>query len=68
MAPIARIRIDRTGRFIDGKLIAVKQEGEGGPVPDEEGRAVKEVIELTRADVPEAPITIHEDGRILRND
>ena len=68
VAPIARIRIDRTGRFIDGKLIAIKQEGEGGPVPDEEGRAVKEVIELTRADVPEAPITIHEDGRILRND
>ena len=68
VAPIARIRVDRTGRFIDGKLIAIKQEGEGGPVPDEEGRAVKEVIELTRADVPEAPITIHEDGRILRND
>lgn len=68
VAPVARIRIDRTGRFIDGRLIAIKQEGEGGPVPDGEWRAVKEVIELTRADAPEAPITIHEDGRIIRND
>lgn len=68
VAPIARIRVDREGRFIDGRLIAVKQEGEGGPVPDEEGRAIKEVIELTKADVPEAPITIHEDGRVTRKD
>jgi len=68
VAPIARIRVDHEGRFIDGRLIAVKQEGEGGPVLDVEARAIKEVIELTRADVPEAPINILEDGRVTRSD
>ncbi|MBL7957486.1 MAG: CapA family protein [Flavobacteriales bacterium] len=68
VAPIARIRVDHEGRFIDGRLIPIKQEGEGGPVPDDERRAIREVIELTKADVPEAPIIIHDDGRVSRND
>jgi len=66
VAPIASVRVDRSGRFIDAQLIAIKQEGEGGPMPDPELGAIKEVIELTRADVPEAPLTISTDGRVTR--
>lgn len=64
VAPIVKVFTDKKGAFLEAKIIAVKQEGEGGPTLDETGKAIQEIRQLTTSDIPEAPITISEDGTV----
>jgi poly-gamma-glutamate capsule biosynthesis protein CapA/YwtB (metallophosphatase superfamily) len=66
IAPMVEIRVNSQGEFLGGKVHAIKQVGEGGPLFDEELRAVKQLIELSAADFPESPLIIEADGTLKR--
>ena len=66
LAPIAELNLDASGAFVSGKIHSVKQRKPGGPVPDPDSGALKEIIRLTRADLPECPLLIEEDGNISK--
>jgi hypothetical protein len=64
IAPIVKIDVNKQGEFIQGQIYSIKQVGEGGPLIDESNGALNEIKMLTSADVPEAPITISDNGLI----
>lgn len=66
IAPIVKVYIDRNGKFLKAQVISIKQEGEGGPVIDENMGAFKEIKTLTQTDIPEAPLIFVDDGTILK--
>lgn len=65
IAPIISIQVNRKGDFLGGKIIPVKQIGEGGPLPDDEAGAIREIISLTAQDIPECPLRIATDGTFI---
>jgi len=64
IAPIIKLKVSPTGEFQSGEIISVIQLGRGGPIIDSEKQALKEIINLTQTDIPEAPLIIQEDGII----
>lgn len=67
IAPIIELTLSVDGTFISGKIYSTKQLGEGGPVIDKENRALKEIQELMRTDIPESILNIESDGDIIIN-
>jgi poly-gamma-glutamate capsule biosynthesis protein CapA/YwtB (metallophosphatase superfamily) len=67
IAPIIELNLSVNGTFISGKIYSTKQLGEGGPLIDEQNRALKEIQELTRTDIPECILNIESDGTITKN-
>jgi len=63
-APIVKLYIDKSGKFVKGKIFAVKQIGSGGPVLDSDNQVTKEIQRLTRMDFPESLLKIDFDGSI----
>ena len=66
-APLIKIRTDRKGNFIDGRIHSFIQRGESGqrrPFADPTGACITEIRRLTEADIPEVGFVIHNDGRI----
>lgn len=63
-APIIKVNLNAKGEFISGKIISIKQEGEGGPKPDENNNALKQIIELTGLDIPDFKLKVNEKGEI----
>ncbi|KAA1245393.1 CapA family protein [Aquimarina sp. RZ0] len=61
-APIAEIKVDTDGNFIDGKLHSAKQIDEIYPFMDDKKRALKEIQKLTAEDFPESNIVFKKDG------
>jgi poly-gamma-glutamate capsule biosynthesis protein CapA/YwtB (metallophosphatase superfamily) len=53
------------GRFVGGRLLSVKQEGEGIPKPDPTDRGARLVKELTQLDFPRTGVHIDEAGWTL---
>ncbi len=68
VAPILKVYVDETGKFIEAKAFPVIQTGRGGPRPDPAGRAVKSLQRLTITDFPETLLRINDQGRIRRAD
>jgi len=66
VAPVLRVTTNSKGEFIKARIISIKQEGEGGPVIDDENNALHQIIELTKIDFPETPIKIDEKGNITK--
>lgn len=66
VAPIVELNLDTDGTFIDGKIHSTKQVGRGGPIMDEQNRALREIQELTRVDIPESLLSIDSDGTITK--
>jgi hypothetical protein len=67
IAPIIELTLSCDGTFISGKIYSTKQLGEGGPLIDKENRALKEIQELMRTDIPESILNIESDGYIIIN-
>lgn len=67
IAPIAKINVNNQGVFIDGRIISAQQKGRGVTSIDPLKRASKLIMELTKADFPEAKYTITQDGHIYLN-
>lgn len=66
VAPIVKVLTDKNGKFLEARITAIKQEGEGGPVLDETGAVIKEIRQLTELDIPEADLFISEEGTVRR--
>jgi poly-gamma-glutamate capsule biosynthesis protein CapA/YwtB (metallophosphatase superfamily) len=65
IAPLMKVDIDRNGKFLQGEIIPIKQAGRGITEPDPEKQAIRKIRELTRADFPEAPVEITDEGGIF---
>ncbi len=66
-APIVKLNVDKNGKFVDGQIISIVQKGRGGANLDPANQALKEIQRLNAADIPEAPLTIHDNGTITIN-
>ncbi|MDR2205599.1 MAG: CapA family protein [Flavobacteriaceae bacterium] len=66
VAPIVKVFTDKNGKFLEAKITAIKQEGEGGPILDETGTAIREIQNLTKTDVPETDLTISDEGIVRK--
>ena len=64
IALILEVELGADGRFIRGKLLPTKQEGQGIPSPDPTGRGIALVKQLTAADFPKTGVVIRDDGVI----
>lgn len=64
IAPIVKINVGLDGSFLNGHIYSIQQLGEGGPLLDPAQGALNEIIKLTAADIPEAPIKIDKSGNI----
>lgn len=65
IAPILVTTLDREGRFIEGQIHSTIQIRPGGPVPDDEQRALKLIEQLSKQDFGSPGIKFHPDGRIV---
>lgn len=68
IAPIVKVYTDNEGKFLKGKIYSIKQVGRGGPVLDENNKALIELKKLTKADFPNTPIEIDDQGNVSRKD
>lgn len=66
IAPIVKINIDKTGKFIDGNIISAEQLGRGGTYVDKENRAATIIKSLTETDLPECELNISAEGYISK--
>lgn len=61
MAPIFELRIQKSGAFIDGRVISTRQFGRGGPIFDVEQSVIQEIKRLTAEDIPEIELTFNNE-------
>ena len=66
ISPVIELDLDTKGKFIKGNIYSTKQVGEGGPIIDDQNLALKEIIELTKIDIPNGFLNIESDGSILK--
>ncbi|HEY9675720.1 MAG TPA: CapA family protein [Waterburya sp.] len=63
---VLEVELNNQGDFIMGKIIPVHLNRQGIPYPDRQGRSIKLIRQLTQLDFPKTPLTIKNDGKILR--
>ena len=61
---MVKVNLDQNGKFLQGEIIPIKQTGWGITRIDPEKQVIHIIRELTRADFPEVPVEITEDGVI----
>jgi hypothetical protein len=64
LAPIIKLNVDITGRFLSGRLIPVYQPWPGGVKYDTDRRVISKIRDLTATDFPDAVINISDNGEI----
>ncbi len=64
-APLIRITVDRTGKFLSGRVIPVYQDQDGLVRNDSLGRAIKKIRELVALDFSDTEVNVSDDGKIL---
>ncbi len=64
LAPIVRIRVDQTGKFLSGRIIPAFQTWPGGVKYDFNRRVILKIRELMEADFPDESIVLSPDGNI----
>ena len=62
---VLEAKLDAEGRFLGGRLLSTRQLGEGMPVPDRRGAAVRLVRRLSREDFPDTHPLILPGGRLF---
>lgn len=63
-APIMKLKVDKKGRFLSGRIIPVYQNQEGIVSVDNDKRAIKKIRELMILDFPDTKINVSDDGEI----
>jgi hypothetical protein len=63
-APIIKINVDESGRFLSGRIIPVYQPWPGGVKIDNNRRAIKKIRDLMAVDFPDALINVSDKGEI----
>jgi poly-gamma-glutamate capsule biosynthesis protein CapA/YwtB (metallophosphatase superfamily) len=61
-APVCEVKTRKDGSFIKGRIHSFIQRGEGGPVPDINQAALREITRLTQKDFPNSGIRFEESG------
>lgn len=64
IAPIVKIKVNREGEFLGGRIYPIRQVGLGMPVIDKNKSAIFKIKELTHIDIPESKIAIDDNGII----
>jgi hypothetical protein len=64
LAPIVRINVDTTGRFLSGRIIPCYQSWPGGVKYDYNRAVIKKIKALMEADFPDALIDLSVNGEI----
>lgn len=62
VAPILIARLSPDGSLLDGRIVSAVQRRPGGPYPDGNMRAFREIMRLSKLDFPDGGIEFHEDG------
>lgn len=65
IGPILVARLDRDGRFLDGRLHSTVQIRPAGPSVDRRGRALALIRRLSALDFGDPGLEFHSDGRVL---
>jgi poly-gamma-glutamate capsule biosynthesis protein CapA/YwtB (metallophosphatase superfamily) len=68
IAPIIQVKTKLDGEFIEGKIIPIRQLGEGGPEIDPHNMVIAEIKELVKADFPESLLKIEDNGSFYLKD
>ena len=63
-APLIEVKTDRQGRFLKGKVHAFIQQKGIGPRHDKTGSVIREMKQLSEADVPQSQARIDGEGNI----
>ncbi|MDR2581584.1 MAG: CapA family protein [Fibromonadaceae bacterium] len=66
-APIVKIKTDKNGNFLEGEIFSAIQRGARGerrPFLDPTGACIKEIKRLTELDIPEAGLSISDNGKV----
>ena len=61
-APILKVYVNKQGAFIHGEITSIYQMKSHGPKIDSKKQALNKLIELTKADFPNTPLHISEEG------
>jgi hypothetical protein len=64
IAPIIKINVDTTGRFLSGRIIPIIQPWPGGVKIDPDRKVIKKIRELIATDFPDAVINVSNEGDI----
>ena len=64
IAPLLKIFVNEKGDFIRGTITSIKQEGEGGPLPDETYAAYRSIKALTASDIPNSHLKFTDTTNI----
>lgn len=64
LAPLVKVEVDSTGRFLSGRIIPCIQSRPEGVRIDPEKRVISKIRDLTASDFPDAIVNISENGYI----
>lgn len=64
-APIIKLKVDSSGKFLSGKIIPVYQAQDGIVRIDSMVRAIKKIKELVALDFPATQVDVSDDGKIF---
>jgi len=64
IAPIMKINVDSSGRFLSGRIIPVYQPWPGGVKIDESRRVINKIRDLMSVDFPDGLINVSDRGEI----
>ena len=64
-APVIKLKVDRTGKFLSGRIIPIYQGHDGLVRTDSLGRAVKKIRELVALDFSDTEVYVSDDGKIF---
>lgn len=64
LAPLLKIKVNRKGEFLNGRIIALRQTHANGLVRDTTHQVIARIKYLTQTDFPESVLNITDDGNI----
>jgi hypothetical protein len=64
LAPLIKVEVDSTGRFLSGRIIPCFQSRPEGVRIDPDNRVITKIRDLTASDFPDAVVNISENGYI----
>lgn len=66
IAPLVKVEVNESGKFVAGTVVPVYQSYNHGPKPDTQKRAIKTLLRLNAADFPESQLVVGEDGALSK--
>jgi poly-gamma-glutamate capsule biosynthesis protein CapA/YwtB (metallophosphatase superfamily) len=64
-SPLIKLKVDRTGRFLSGRIIPLYQDKDGIVRTDSLFRAIKKIRELVALDFSDNEVNVSDDGKIF---